>query len=241
MIFAAKIEPLFTGMGIGGKVRAFWVPMEVAESNVWGTKIGRGAFTTYARKILETFEYANKPKEPLYACMEDRDQVDVEWWENITKCDKISKITDVETIDPIVNVKICDNLSHFKVAELTSGSVDAAVLLGTALDLSYIKDGEVDLVVTDPPYYSNIQYGELSDFYYVWLRLFLHERYPDAFGLEPEQLKPQEIVVNPKKGKDEKFFVEMLTAALREAYRVLRKDGILVMTYHHSEEARAHA
>jgi hypothetical protein len=168
--------------------------------------------------------------------MEDRDQVDVEWWENITKCDKISKITDVETIDPIVNVKICDDLSHFKVAELTSGSVDAAVLPGTALDLSYIKDGEVDLVVTDPPYYSNIQYGELSDFYYVWLRLFLRERYPHAFGLEPEQLKPQEIVVNPKKGKDEKFFVEMLTAALREAYRVLRKDGILAMTYHHSEE-----
>ena len=38
------------------------------------------------------------------------------------------------------------------------------------------------LLVTDPPYYDNIQYAELSDFFYVWLRPLLRDSYPELFA-----------------------------------------------------------
>ena len=49
---------------------------------------------------------------------------------------------------------------------------------------------------TDPPYYDNIGYADLSDFFYVWLRRSLHSFYPDLFStlLVP---KEQELVATP--------------------------------------------
>src|SRR2546423_12966616 len=52
------------------------------------------------------------------------------------------------------------------------------------------------LVSTDPPYYDNIGYADLSDFFYVWLRRSLGKVYPDLFStlLTP---KSQEMIANP--------------------------------------------
>ncbi|MFI1649804.1 DUF1156 domain-containing protein [Streptomyces avidinii] len=67
------------------------------------------------------------------------------------------------------------------------------------------------LVSTDPPYYDNIGYSDLSDFFYVWLRRSLRGIHPDLFGtmLVP---KEEELVANPYrhggKVKAEKFFEE---------------------------------
>ena len=41
-------------------------------------------------------------------------------------------------------------------------------------------DASVDLVCMDPPYYNNVQYAELSDFFYVWQRRTLRDLYPDS-------------------------------------------------------------
>ena len=38
------------------------------------------------------------------------------------------------------------------------------------------------VIVTDPPYYANISYADLSDFFYVWLRPLLRNAYPDLFA-----------------------------------------------------------
>jgi putative DNA methylase len=65
------------------------------------------------------------------------------------------------------------------------------------------------LISTDPPYYDNIDYSDLSDFFYVWLRRSLHSIYPKLFStmLVP---KAQELVANPYRhdGKEgaERFF-----------------------------------
>lgn len=65
------------------------------------------------------------------------------------------------------------------------------------------------LIATDPPYYDNIGYSDLSDFFYVWLRRSLRAIYPSLFGtmLVP---KAEELVANPyrhgSKGNAEKFF-----------------------------------
>ena len=59
------------------------------------------------------------------------------------------------------------------------------------------------LISTDPPYYDNISYADLSDFFYVWLRRSLNNIYPDLFGtmLVP---KAQELVVARNNLRDAK-------------------------------------
>jgi SAM-dependent methyltransferase len=94
-------------------------------------------------------------------------------------------------------------------------------------------DESVDLIITDPPYYDNVQYSELSDYFYVWLRECLHEEY-DEF--QPELVpKAREIVANNSANKDEEFFVESLANVFSECNRVLKQDGEMVFTYHHNE------
>ncbi|WP_458210971.1 DNA methyltransferase [Haladaptatus sp. NG-SE-30] len=94
-------------------------------------------------------------------------------------------------------------------------------------------DKSVDLVITDPPYYDNVQYSELSDYFYVWLRESLKDDY-DEF--RPELVpKAREIVANNSANKDEEFFVESLANVFSECNRVLKDDGEMVFTYHHNE------
>jgi len=97
----------------------------------------------------------------------------------------------------------------------------------------YEDDESVDYIITDPPYYDNVQYSELSDYFYVWLRECLHEEY-DEF--QPELVpKAREIVANKSANKDEEFFVESLANVFSECHRVLKQDGEMVFTYHHNE------
>lgn len=96
-----------------------------------------------------------------------------------------------------------------------------------------LEDGSVDYIITDPPYYDNVQYSKLSDYFYVWLRECLAEEYEE---FEPELVpKAREIVANYTVNKDEEFFVESLTNVFKEGHRVLKDDGELIFTYHHNE------
>ncbi|MWV64052.1 hypothetical protein GRS48_04325 [Halorubrum sp. JWXQ-INN 858] len=93
--------------------------------------------------------------------------------------------------------------------------------------------GSVDYVITDPPYYDNVQYSELSDYFYVWLRECLKDDYEEFKSeLVP---KAREIVANKSANKDEEFFVESLSNVFSEANRVLKSDGEMIFTYHHNE------
>jgi adenine-specific DNA methylase len=101
------------------------------------------------------------------------------------------------------------------------------------IDLSDAGVDSVDYVITDPPYYDNVQYSELSDFFYIWLRECLKDEYEE---FKPELVpKAREIVANSKAGKDEEFFINGLTNVFSESYRVLDEDGEMIFTYHHNE------
>ena len=52
----------------------------------------------------------------------------------------------------------------------------------SATDLSTIESASCDLIVTDPPFGGLVHYSELADFFHVWLRLALRDRYPDQFS-----------------------------------------------------------
>ena len=95
------------------------------------------------------------------------------------------------------------------------------------------EDESVDYIITDPPYYDNVMYSELSDYFYVWLQQSLSEDY-NIFEASHTP-KAREIVASDKVGKDEEFFIEGLTNVFNECHRVLKNDGEMVFTYHHNE------
>ena len=74
------------------------------------------------------------------------------------------------------------------------------------------------VVSTDPPYYDNIGYADLSDFFYVWLRRSLHPVFPDLFATLAIP-KAEELVATPyrhgSKDAAEAFFLDGMTRAMR--------------------------
>ena len=90
-----------------------------------------------------------------------------------------------------------------------------------------VEDGSVDLVVTDPPYYDNVQYSDLAAFFRVWLSRLL----PD----EAEWVYDESASAVAVKGADYAgSFLTALTGILSECGRVLKPGiGRLAFTFHH--------
>ncbi|MBC7227471.1 MAG: DUF1156 domain-containing protein [Thermoflexales bacterium] len=118
------------------------------------------------------------------------------------------------------------------------------ILQGNAADLSALPDRSVHVVVTDPPYYDNVMYAELSDFFYVWLKRTVGHLYPEWFA-GPLTDKDAEAVANPARFRGvgagqarvlaERDYERKMTAAFREIYRVLRDDGVLTVMFTHKK------
>ena len=111
----------------------------------------------------------------------------------------------------------------------------ATVTQASATSLPY-PDNYFDAVFTDPPYYDNVPYSYLSDFFYVWLKRSIGDLYPELFST-PLTPKSKEIVAySLQEGGFEagkKYFEEMLKRALQEIYRVLKPNGIATIVYTH--------
>lgn len=110
-----------------------------------------------------------------------------------------------------------------------------SVQQGTATRLPY-PDDHFNAVITDPPYYGNVPYSDLSDFFYVWLKRTVRDVYPDLFAT-PLTPKSQEIIFDGHRhgGQIEAkaFFERTLTEAFREIHRVLKPEGIAVIVFAH--------
>lgn len=96
-------------------------------------------------------------------------------------------------------------------------------------------DNHFDAVFTDPPYYDNVPYSYLSDFFYVWLKRAIGELYPELFST-PLTPKSKEIVAytNNRSWEEAKeYFENMLKQSLKEIHRILKPNGIAVIVYAH--------
>ena len=111
----------------------------------------------------------------------------------------------------------------------------ATVKHASATNLPF-PDEFFDAIVTDPPYYDNVPYSHLSDFFYVWLKRTIGSRLPDLFST-PLTPKSDEIVAysNGSNGRNDgkKFFTNMLKKSFSQAHRVLKINGIFVIVYAH--------
>ncbi len=185
--------------------QSFLIPLQYVENNVWGTVKGNGTFRTYLDRIKKGKTYCESPFEIIFQ-KNQISRIPVLGDRIYAKC--------VESFHQLVNSSTPDSL-------LIAGSSTNLVKYG-------IPDQSIDLVLTDPPYFDYIQYSELANFFYVWLRLVLRTTYP--------WFKAATVVNEDEVGaeKDGKSFVSQLIKVFKECYRVLKENSPLIFTFHHS-------
>ncbi len=127
-----------------------------------------------------------------------------------------------------------------EVIEHCSQIRDAAVVSQHNATALPFGEGFFDAVLTDPPYYDNVPYSYLSDFFYVWLKRTLGSVFPDLFST-PLSPKKSEIVAYSEgpggfvEGKHQ--FEEMLKKSFKEIQRVLKSEGVAIIVYAHKSTA----
>ena len=173
------------------------------EANLWGTPRSSGSFSTmFKGRILRALDYAKNPFELRLFQEGERKRTKKVF--GLSEPIGFEVATDYETFKQGRRVNIsCGD----------SGKTD-------------LDDESVDAVVSDPPFFDNVHYSELADFFYVWQRHILGNHGPWCARTTRSMAEVQST--------DAAAFTERLAKVWREAHRVLADDGILVFTYHHS-------
>jgi adenine-specific DNA methylase len=175
------------------------------EANVWGTPKSSGSFSTlFERRLLAAQAYAADPFE--LKVMDDNGR---------------AAGRKVYRINRSLAVRLADAFD-----EVATGAADALILSGDSASLP-LPDGCVDAVVTDPPYFDNVHYSELADFFHVWLRLAFDGN-DSAFSAASTR-HPNEV-----QDTDPSAFEKGLGAVLAECRRVLKPDGMVTFTFQHA-------
>jgi putative DNA methylase len=131
-------------------------------------------------------------------------------------------------------IKHCEKIPHVS----STSQIVPKVSQSSATSLSF-GDNFFDAIITDPPYYDNVPYSYLSDFFYVWLKRSIGYLLPELFST-PLTPKSEEIVAYSNSGgleEGKKFFEKMLEQAFKEFYRVLKPNGIVVIVFAHKTTA----
>jgi len=140
--------------------------------------------------------------------------------------------------------KVLDALNEI-VELLPEDSPKPVVYCGTAIKIP-TKEKSVPCIVVDPPYSENVMYGEVSDFFYVWLKRLLGDIFPEAFKSTLTE-KEEEAISNPARFKGmgksarklaQEDYKTKMEACFREMHRTLQDDSVMtVMFTHRTAEA----
>ena len=116
------------------------------------------------------------------------------------------------------------------------GTVAPIVQRGSALASPW-GNASLDAVITDPPYYDNVPYADISDFFYVWLKRTIGHLYPEHFANEGTPKKSEAVADAVRHGGDRKAansaYESMMARAFSEAGRMLKPGGALIVVYAH--------
>jgi putative DNA methylase len=179
------------------------------ENTIWGitkgtTKSSGGFLTLFESKLMRALGYRQKPFE--LRAVGNGEKIKGEKVYNLSCMPVTALATDFNA--------------------LKTGKSNALLFCGDSSHLA-LPDQSVDVVVTDPPYFDFVHYSELADFFYSWLRLGLQQTRAE-FRKETTR-HPQEV-----QQKDSRAFSTALSRVLRECARVLKPEGLLIFSFHHS-------
>ena len=146
----------------------------------------------------------------------------------------------IALVRPDADSKIGNLFDDANTAEYTPPPVSITCKPGDSLD--HIEDGSIDVVVMDPPYYANVMYAELSDFFYVWLKRTAGHVFPELFRRHLTD-KDNEAVANPARFKGEKGagalagrdYQERMASIFAECRRTLKPGGIMTLMFTHKK------
>lgn len=179
------------------------------ENSVWGTEKSSGTFSTlFESRLLRAKRYLNEPFEIALERDKSGNRVG------------LHKTRKMVASHPI-RARYVDTW-----AELAAAEHGLLVLNGDSRELP-VPAGSVDAIVTDPPYFDFVHYSELSDFFFAWLSPVLRGRYP--WMAREDSSGPGEV-----QHKDPRAFARQLAGVFAEACRVLKDDGLLAFSFHHS-------
>lgn len=176
------------------------------ENCVWGTDKSSGTFSTlFESRLIPAKRYLDDPFEV---------QIETNLFGNSVGSKKI-------TASEGINVPIVKTWEEFSAKE------QAALVINGSGDNLPIPDGVIDVVITDLPYFDFVHYSELSDFFFAWLSPILKERY--SFFQRDNSSHPSEVQHN-----EPRLFARQLGQVFTECYRVLKQDGLMIFSFHHS-------
>ncbi|MBM4274413.1 MAG: DUF1156 domain-containing protein [Deltaproteobacteria bacterium] len=176
------------------------------EANVWGTPKSSGAFSTLFRsRLVRALDYRDAPFEVA-----------------VEPNGKLKKGRKVFGISQPIGTEISHSFEEMK---LKQSNIYLSCGDSSHIDL---PDNSVNLIITDPPFFDNVHYSELADFFYVWQELYFNE----GRCSESCTTRRNEEVQD---SEPESFSIK-LKRVLLECCRVLRDEGLLVFSYHHSRE-----
>ena len=173
------------------------------EANLWGTPKSSGAFSTmFEGRIRRALDYAERPFEL-----------------------KVGGAAGGKSRQKIYGLS--EQLGS-AVADTWDAFADGGGLYLSCGDSSAtdLPDKSVDAVLTDPPFFDNVHYSQLADFFHVWQRHILGDG-----GARRESTTRSEREVQHAQAED---FASRLGAVWSEMHRVLKDEGLLAFTYHHS-------
>jgi len=176
------------------------------EANVWGTPKSSGAFSTlYRSRLLRALDYCEAPFEL-----------------SIDHSNGQKSGRKVYGLSAPMGGSVLDS---YPPNGLKPGAMYLSCGSSWKTDL---PTGSVDLVITDPPFFDNVHYSELADFFHVWQSLYFSD---SRFSASPTSRHTEEV-----QDVESGAFAEKLRRVFQECWRVLRDDGLLVFSYHHSRE-----
>lgn len=175
------------------------------ENVVWGTPKSSGCFSTlFYSRLHAGLAYRQEP----FELQVTKDRANV-------KGQKVFGLSQSVTTSIATSFDSLDQEGH------------KALLLCTDSSHLDIPDQSVDAVITDPPYFDFVHYSELADFFYAWLHMSLGQDYEEFRGKTTRHT--QEV-----QQKDAGTFSLALKRVLLECERVLKPEGLLVFSFHHS-------
>jgi adenine-specific DNA methylase len=121
---------------------------------------------------------------------------------------------------------------------LNAADRQVTILNQSSEHLASLKDQSVDLLLSDPPYFNNLPYSELSDFYHVWLRKILGAAYIGCRSAHTPlggSLFAGRRQGDPESKDTIKAYTDTLVAVFRECGRVATSKARFIFTFHHRE------